>query len=190
MKWLPFLLVLWVLLGLELGLKDALRLGPYPIAPTFVFSLVTILAMSAPPAQVTWLAILVGLTVDLTFPVELKDGGRQIVVIGPYALGFAFGAQLIMLLRSLVFGRNPLTVAFLSAVGSVLANVVVVAIYALRSRYDPIIFNAGEELGSRMGSSLYTGVAAFVLAFGLIPMTSAMGLHGLQQRRFSGGRSN
>ena len=36
MSWLGFSIALWVGLGLELGLRDALRLGAGPVAPSFV----------------------------------------------------------------------------------------------------------------------------------------------------------
>lgn len=36
MNWIVFILNAWVLLGLEIGLKDALRIGETPVAPSFV----------------------------------------------------------------------------------------------------------------------------------------------------------
>ncbi len=183
MRWLPFLLVAWLMLGLELGLRPALKIGPYPIAPSFVFALAAAVALVGPPGVAYRAVLVLGLCVDLTFDV-LRAGGVTRVV-GPYALGYLSAAWFIVTTRTLMFRRNALTLGFLTLAGALLMNVVVVALLTLRSFYDPIEWNATEQLGSRLASSLLTGLAAAVLAPILLPLTSVMGLSPSQGRRFT-----
>lgn len=184
MNWLLFTLLSWVLFGLELGLRDALRIGPTAIAPSFVMPLAVLIASSAPRAQAWWACLTLGFLTDLTFAVELKDQSDVVGVIGPYALGYLLGGQCVMTLRGMVMRRNPLTVAFLTLLASVVCQSVVVAAYTLRGFYDPIVWEATRELGSRMGAALYTsGVAVFV-SMAIIPLSGMLGLNPGTQRRY------
>ena len=78
----------WVFLGLELGLKDALSLGHQHIAPSFMFCFLTFLAMFSSHPRPLWCAIGLGLLMDLTFRVPLRDGTGTATLIGPYALSY------------------------------------------------------------------------------------------------------
>lgn len=187
MRWLPFLLVAWLMLGLELGLRPALKVGPYPIAPSFMFALAAAVALIGPPSVVYRAVLVLGICVDLTFDVVRAGGVTRIV--GPYALGYLVAAWFIVTTRTLMFRRNALTLGFLALAGALLMNVVVVALLTLRAVYDPIDWQATEQLGSRLASSLLTGAAAAVLAPILLPLTGVMGLSASQGRRFTMRRS-
>lgn len=175
MNRLAFVVIAWVLLGLELGLKSALELGSTGVAPSFVIPLGIFIAMGATPVRAVWSCVALGLLLDLTSSVPAVAGDP--VVLGPWALGMALAAQLVLAIRAMMIRRNPLTLAFLSAVGMAVAQVVVVALLTARSlAYGDLAWNAGSQLVHRLGSSLYTGVLALVMALALIPMASILGL--------------
>jgi hypothetical protein len=48
-NWLAYIVLLWIFLGLEKGLRDALALGSSGVAPSFVFIIVTMVAIYASP---------------------------------------------------------------------------------------------------------------------------------------------
>lgn len=178
-------LAAWVFFGLELGLRDALRLGPTLIAPSFVFVLCALIAISAPPIAVLWACLILGLVTDLTNMVELAAGAPAATVIGPYALGYLLAGQLMLSLRALLMRANPPTLAFLSMVGYAVAQIVVVAIFTLRAWIgDPIEWHATTQLLQRLGAAAYTGVLGLVLSLVLVPLGPLLGLHSPQQRRF------
>lgn len=178
MNWPLFALLSWVLFGLELGFRDALRLGPTPIAPSFVVPFVVFIALSSPPNTLRIAALTLGLVTDLTFPVELRDGGPTATVVGPYALGYLLASQLVLTLRSMMIRRNPLTIAFLSVLAAVIAQIVVVALFTTRSIFgDPITWNATHELLTRLASSLTCSVSGLVLSFGLLPLAPMLGIN-------------
>ncbi len=54
MKWLTFAILAWIFLGLELGLRDALRLGHGQVSPSFVFVLLAFFALVAPAMLNHW----------------------------------------------------------------------------------------------------------------------------------------
>jgi hypothetical protein len=184
-NWLLFGLVSWVLFGLELGLRDALRIGPTAVAPSFVMPLAVLVASSAPRAQAWWACLMLGLITDLTNVVELKDQGEAIGVVGPYALGYVLGGHFVMTLRGMIYRRTPFAIAFLTLLASVVCQSVVVAAYTLRGFYDPIVWDATGQLMQRMGSALYTGGGAIVVSLALLPLSGMLGLSAGAPRRFS-----
>ncbi len=185
MNWLSFGVCAWVAVGLELSLKDALRLGPQPIAPSFVFVLLTAIAMGAPGRVVLWSSLIMGVLTDLTTVMPVTNGGAAGVVVGPHAVAFVLGTQLVMTLRGVMIRRNPLTMGFLAMCGSAVAQIALVAVYSLRSLYDPVVWHASSELWARLGSSVYTGVLGALLALVLLPLSPFLGIAGPQQRRFA-----
>jgi len=185
MNWLLFTLVSWVLFGLELGLRDALKIGPTGIAPSFVMPLAVLVAASAPRAQAWWACLTLGLITDLLNVVELKDQGEAVGVIGPYALGYLLGGHFVMTLRGMIFRRNPFAIAFLTLLASVVCQSVVVAAYTLRGFYDPIVWDATAQLMQRMGSALYTGGGAIIVSLALLLLSGMLGLSAGAPRRFA-----
>ncbi len=168
MSWVVFLVVTWVAFGLELGLRDALRLAPGDVAPSFVIPVMVYVALSAPSRQVLWAAILLGALIDLTWMIPRTDAAATASVLGPYALGMLVAAQFVIAVRGMVIRRHPLTLVVLSIVAAVIANVVVVAFLTMRNLYgDPIEFSPTADLVSRLSSSLYTGATAFAWALAL-----------------------
>lgn len=186
MSWPLFAVVAWVLFGAEIGFKDALRLGPTGVAPSFIIPLLVFVAIGAPQHVVWWTSFTLGLVMDLTFNVELLHGAPPATIVGPYTLGFLLAGQLVITMRGLMMRRNPLTVAFLSVVAAAVCQIVVVGFYTARSAFgDPIVFNPTSELIARLGGALLTGATGLVLALLLTPLAPALGLSGGQPRRYS-----
>lgn len=185
MNWLVFTAAAWVLLGLELGLRDLLRLGTSNIAPSFVLAFLAYIAMYAPPATVTFASLILGVAIDLSWPRELRDG-QTLTVVGPYALGCLLGGQLVITMRGLMMRRNPLTLAFLATLAALVTQVIVVAFHTLRAIFwNEGPWSASGELVERFASSLYTGVLALVLSLLLLPLAPLIGFETVQTRRFA-----
>ena len=177
----------WIFLGLELGLKDALSLGHEHIAPSFMFCFLTFLAMFSSHPRPLWCAIGLGLLMDLTFRVPLRDGTGTATLIGPYALSYLLSVQLITALRGLVIKRNPLTVGFLSFVGSIVCQIVLVGILSIRMWWGDAIFGPtappSQELLARLASAAYTGLLGCGLGLVLFPLAPWFGLGGQTRKR-------
>lgn len=189
MRWPVVAVVGYLLIGLELTVRRALAIGPpdaATIAPSFIIPFLVFVAMSAPVVPTLWVALLMGLAVDLRSP---RDGGT-LLVVGPYALGYMAGAYLVVTMRGIMFRRNPLSVMFLSLLSSLLAELIVVAFFSIRGMYSiDTDFSAGRELLHRLLSSLYTALTtAWVMALVLLPMTSLFGFQDPHARRFAGRR--
>ncbi|MFO0833108.1 MAG: hypothetical protein U0637_14850 [Phycisphaerales bacterium] len=164
MRWAAFLLIAWIALGLELSLRKALALGHTGIAPSFVLCAVTVIAASAPAGRTYWLAWVLGLLVDVTFMLPTSNGADA-RVIGPYAVSLPAGAFMIVSIRTLMYKRSPFAYGFLALVGGLVVQVCVVALYTLRAAmFDPLAWNAGHELWTRLASCVYTGAVMTLLA--------------------------
>lgn len=113
---------------------------------------------------------------ELGGAVAVGGAGLPVIVIGPHALGFVVAAALTLTLRGVLFRRNPLTMAVLTVLGGALAGVTAVAVLTLRHAiYPSMVFSPGTALGSRMASSLYSGVSGLMLALALRPMSGLFG---------------
>ncbi|TVQ63802.1 MAG: hypothetical protein EA378_00730 [Phycisphaerales bacterium] len=186
MNWLVFAIAAWFVLGLEVGLKDIFQLGPTAIAPSFVVPLAVFIALAAPPRQTLWACLILGLGMDLT----ARVAGSPSVVVGPYALGFLLMGQLVLAARGLMIRRNPLSLVLLSVLGSIVASIVVVAIYTIRGLvFGPEPFPAGQQLVTRVLAALYTVLTAFGMSLLLLPAAGLFGFPHDQHRRFSVART-
>jgi hypothetical protein len=184
-NWLLFAILAWLFAGLEQGLRDALVVGQTGIAPSFAFVLLTFVAMSAPRPIVMWAAVALGVFMDLLFEMPLREGMSSLTMIGPHAIAYALGCQLILSLRGIMIRRNPFTLGFLAASGAAITNLSLVAIFTLKNTLGaPFAWDPKHQLIAAVGSAVYTGVIAIALAFVLFPASGPLGLPNQQQRRF------
>ncbi|MEL6328870.1 MAG: hypothetical protein AAFR38_04355 [Planctomycetota bacterium] len=163
MNWLAFAVVAWVSLGLELGLAEALRLAPGDIGPSFVIPLATWIGLRASPKHALWAALLLGLLLDLGWTVALRDSGGLSNIIGPYSIGLFLGVNLVLAARGYVLREHIVALAVMSLLCAGATQVFVTAILTLRNAYDPIAWQAGDELTARGASALYTCLLALLL---------------------------
>lgn len=184
MNKLAIVLLGWLALGLELGLKPglALHVAGGQVAPSFVFVVVAMVAMFATPGQARWCAVLLGLAMDATNLLPLRAatadvGGATGAVLGPHALGFLLGVQLVLLLRGSTNRKNPMTLGFLAGAGFLAAQCVLVAVFTFRSLVlEPLAWSVGAELLLRGLAALATALLGWLLGVGLLPLAPAIGL--------------
>ena len=184
MRWPVVVIMAYVVLGLEAAVKPALAISPSGLrfTPSFIVPFLTFVALSGPTVPVLWVAVVLGMIMDLYSP---RDTGT-LVVLGPYALGYMAAAYLVLVMRGLMFRRSPLSMMFLSILGVALSELVVVAIMSFRALYpDPTSWSAGAELASRMLGALYTVMTAGVLSIILFPLTPLFGFQDIHSRRFA-----
>ncbi|HWA54629.1 MAG TPA: hypothetical protein VG816_10690, partial [Solirubrobacterales bacterium] len=120
--------------------------------------------MWAPMSTVVKAALAVGVLTDLCHLVP-AEGGTNIAVVGPRALGFMLGAYSVATLRALVFRKNPLTITVLFAVGGCVAAALTAGLLTIRSITDStIVVMPGTLMWEGLGSAAYSAVAAFFLS--------------------------
>ena len=185
MNWFVLLFVAWIGFGLETALLPVFDAGASGIHPSVVLPLLVFVALYAPRKHALWCAVVLGIFMDLLTPIN-HDNGGPVTLIGPYALGYLLAAQFIFSVRSMVVRRNPLTIAFLSILASLIANILVVAIITLRATAgDNIEWHARDALMDHTFSSLYTGAGAVFLSFIFFALTPAFGFHTAIATRFA-----
>ncbi len=186
MNFIAVLVAGYVAFSLELGMRHALTFGSGASAPSFVFVLCMVIAVGSPASMVLWTCLVFGLLTDLTWPHELAGGVTSVTIIGPYALGYLIAGQFVLLLRSQLFKRNPLSVGFLCFAGFAVAQIVVVALYTFRSKYSPELgWEPTQQLISRLVGAASTGVLGLCVGIFAGPLSSALGLQQPAQRRYS-----
>ncbi|HMN40877.1 MAG TPA: hypothetical protein PKE29_08525 [Phycisphaerales bacterium] len=190
MKW-PLPLILgYLLLALQPTVGEALRLGHSGPAPSIIMPLAVFIALFANQRAATWAAILIGMSIDLS----TLRGTDALVVVGPYALGYAAAAYFVHTSRPMVMRRNPLTLGVLSIGGELVCSVVVTFIFAARraiwwgSWADLPRHALMSELWDRILGSLYTGLPALALALILFPLMPWFGFQDGTGRRPHGAR--
>ncbi|MEM7756315.1 MAG: hypothetical protein AAF297_11835, partial [Planctomycetota bacterium] len=182
MSWLAFAVTLWAGLGLELGLRDALRLGTGNIAPSFVVPIAVWFALNAQQKPALWAALIAGALLDLTAAMPRTDGGDALI-LGPRALGLLLAAKLILSVRAKLYRKNPITLGVGSGAAAAVMAFVVVTLFAARTALgDPFRWSIGAELGTRLLGALYTAGIGFLVA---IPLRWVDGVFGFPADRTS-----
>lgn len=173
----PLLMVLlgWLAVGLEMGLKPVLsvRVGSLVAGPSFVVPLAAMVALCAPPQQALWACMALGVALDLTSP---RDG---LTIVGPYGIGMVLACQLVLALRGLVIRRNPLTLMVVSVLACLVCQVWVTAVMTARRVVDAdLVWSSTHELVERGLGAVLTAGTALVLSLVLLPMAPLLGLAG------------
>lgn len=168
-----FAIAAWICFGLEIGLRDYLSL--HSAAPSFIVILLVYVAMHAPQRAVLWSALVLGAIVDLTGSITVTPRGTA-VLLGPNALGFLLGAQIVLSLRGMIVSRNPLSLGVLSLLVGAVTQIVFVAFFTVHKVYhDPIVWDASDRLLQGLLAAVYTGLVAVLLSLLLIPITPLFG---------------
>jgi len=171
-----------VAVAADTALMPALELGGATPSAVAVLATFAILLASRDTA---WFAgVVAGLAVDLSSP--LPWDGRMVVVLGPWAIGFAFGAQLLLTIRGSLVRRNPLTIAVACFVMLMAATVVWCAVWSLRAWLPASVPPWGGEsvmraMAERSRWALWSGVVALPLGWLLlrtVPIWSFPGVAG------------
>lgn len=185
MRW-PLILVLaYLLLGIDLAVKEAVRIGETSIAPSLVLPFVVFVSLFAPERWVLWFALCVGAAVDLT---SARAGGPGAVVVpGPGALGFLLGAYLVVLVRPWMIRRNPRSLVAMSLVCALVAQLVLMFVMSLRALYtEPAGWDVVSESWQRLVSAFYTCGVSLLMAAVLYPSFDVFGFPVQHGRRVSG----
>lgn len=159
-----FLAFAWAALGLELGLRDALALGPGGAAPSFLLALAGFIALWAPPTTLALSCLFLGALADLIRLYPLK-AGHDVVILGPHALGFLLAGITILNFRALLFRKNPFSVAVVFTIGGAVAAVLASGLLAARAALDQqVVLAPGQSMLLGLASALYTGLLVFLLS--------------------------
>ena len=95
------------------------------------------------------------------------------ILVGPHALGYVFGAFVVVQVRTMVFRRRLLTISLLTTLLLIAAAMVVVCLFTVRSwypqppaawaEYHPVV-----EWLRLVGAGIYSGLLALPLGWLLI----------------------
>ncbi len=164
MNWVVFAVFAWVSLAFETGFRDALALGSSSVSPSLAMILVAFVALWAPTRHALPAAIVIGLLLDFGELIRTAEGGEQVVVLGRHALGCLLAAYTVVTMRGMMFRRNAITIVVLAGLTMALTQIVAVSMLKFRSLYDVVIVSdAAAQLGSGLGSAVYTAALAFVI---------------------------
>ena len=175
-----FIIFLVVVVVLDTRFMEALRIGA--VIPSLAGTLAVFLVLCAPRRSALWACLALGLLLDFS-EFALFDGGRPYHLIGPYTLGFLFGANLVQPLRSMVFNRNPLTFGLLTFIFLVGVTIIYLALWRVRGFYPGSpppwgIDGVMSELGRRLMWALYSAVIAVPVGWALVRSTPIWGFVG------------
>ena len=165
-----FIVFLVIAIVLDTRFMEALRIGP--VVPSIAGTLAVYLVLSAPRQSALWACLAIGLLLDFSEQ-AMFDGLYPYHLIGPYTLGFLFGANLILPMRAMVFSRNPLTFGLLTFFFLLGVTIVFLALWQLRSFYEgspPPWGGHGvfSEFGTRLLWAFYSGLIAIPVGWLLI----------------------
>jgi len=167
-----FLIALAICVSLDSSFLGLVSMGG--VHPSATATLMVFVALFAPRSIALWAAFGTGLLVDLLSP-GADSAGRPLHLPGPHALGYVFGTQLVLLLRSMVFRRNPIALGILTLPYLVAVGLPFMALWSVRGLlHDAPVPWQGEpatrELMRWLGRGIYS--AAFGIPFGWLLLTT------------------
>jgi cell shape-determining protein MreD len=178
MRWPVFLVAAFIVLALQFSLRSVLELQSIGgISPDLVACLGAFISMFAPRATALWACWLLGLMMDL----GPQAGRADWHLVGPHALGYTFGALLVLHVRVMVFRRRALTAGFVTSLLLLASGLVEVALLTVRSWYladTPLYHGPLGEFWVRIKIAVYSGLVGIPFGWLLhmtIPMWNFMG---------------
>ncbi len=160
MRWSVFAIIAFVVVVLQLSVREVLTLHSVgSISPDFVACLATFIALFAARTSALWACWILGLVMDLA----PRGGETAWHLIGPNALGYAFGGYLVLQLRTMVFRRRAVTTGLLTFL--FLMSVAVIATFLLTVRHwyiadTPLYHSPLGEFWQRIKIAVYSGAVA------------------------------
>jgi cell shape-determining protein MreD len=154
------------------------------ITPQAIPCLVVFIALFAPETAALFVALALGILVDLSpGHGELGAGAH---LIGPNALGFVVTTLLILRVRNIVFRRRILTIVFFTA-GAVIVTAAVHA-FVLITRglmpWNPAAVGGGFGAFAKLfGTAIYTGILAVPLGWCFLSTIGMWKFHSPTGRR-------
>jgi cell shape-determining protein MreD len=130
MRWSVYAVAILIAASLDASVGSLFAVGE--LRGQFLPAVVVFALLAAPRKFGVRIAMLGGLVADLLSPVVLPTQ-EVLIVPGPRALGFALGALAVIQLRSLLYRQNPLAGSAATFVFSLLAAVVFVFVFSIRS---------------------------------------------------------
>jgi hypothetical protein len=163
MRWTIFLVAALLATALDLGLAGAMTLRTLGfLTPSFAAILVAYIALLGRFDHVLWGAWFVGILADLS--PGSTEGQELVFIVGPHALGYVFGAWILLTIRSMVFRQRVLTLGTCTVVCGFSAGLGTVVVGLVRywlpfTGGAVVPFGLGE-LGHAFGDALYSGILA------------------------------
>lgn len=163
-----FLVAAAVALTLDAALMPAFTL--WGAAPSVVGCVAAFVALHADRRAACWGCWTLGLMLDLSTPMPV--GGAATIVPGPFAVGFALGAVLVLGLRADVSRRTEVATAAATFVLLLMASLVWTAVWMVRGWWpDGEWVWAGSAIGELGGKMWWCAISAF----GALPLSWLLG---------------
>lgn len=183
MRWTVFLVAGFVVIVLQLSLREVLTLHSVgEVKPDLVACLATFIALFAQRGAALWACWLLGLAMDLA----PSKGETEWHLIGPNALGYVFGGYLVLQLRAMVFRRRAVTTGFLTLLFVLAAGIIATFLLTVRHWYipdTPLYRSPLGELWQVCKVALYSGIVGIPFGW-LLQLTIVMwNFHGGGGRR-------
>jgi rod shape-determining protein MreD len=186
MRWLIFSIFAFVLLALEIGLRNLLHveIGGDWVSPSFVLVLLVFVSIWAPPRVALWSGLILGALLDLA-PQSSPTLPAGFVLLGPAALGGLLAAYAVVQLRGLVYRESPLAAAVLVFVAGIFMHLMIVAVLSFRGvLYHPLEgWTAAGQLFHRFWILLYSAVLALPLGYALTKTLPMWGFESVKSSR-------
>ncbi|HEX8913830.1 MAG TPA: rod shape-determining protein MreD [Humisphaera sp.] len=172
MRWLPFFILAYVVLGVQVGLGGFVSVKG--ATPSLVLGLVVFACTNAPREQALLASFVLGLSQDL-LTVDQP--------IGLYAMSYGLSGLIVVAARKVAYADHPLTHFFLALAGG-LTTAVVLTVHAwvrpataASTGVDGLLLPAvGPDKGPLYLSAVLTAVAAPFLIWALKKFRPVLGI--------------
>lgn len=183
MRFALYVLALALALAADAALMPALQL--WRVSPSATAVVVSFVVLLASRDAAWFAAVLAGFALDLR--ALLIFDGSTIVVIGPWSLGFAFAAFLVLSVRGALVRRHPVTIGVSTFLFLMSATLVWSGVWAMRSWLPLSLppWEAGsvwQEYGEKTRWALWSGAIGIPLGWLLLQTVRAWSFPGVAGR--------
>jgi hypothetical protein len=191
MRWQVFIVFAFLAVVVEVSFINVLNVGILGgVTPSVVALLVVFICLFASRLSALSGALLLGLLLDLSMPALAAQGGRDVYLVGPHALGLLFGGYLIVQMRTMVFRQRAITLGVLTGICVLAAGILMTALFIIRGWYgEGVVYlsqpTAFGELVKYGAVALYSVLLGVPLGWMLLQTLPAWGFHMTHQRRIA-----